>query len=176
MKKIHAAIWRPCRWGRQAPLHLAQTPLIRLCQSPLTTTIAHRPTSTSPEWSRTASSARSGMAASLLLLLNKASSGPTADSVVFIRDCRPRCRGVSITLPDAGKRFMGMQVVNQDQYTTATITAWVLTPSLESMVGTRYAIVVVRFFVDFSNEEDIRQVHACKMRIRFDPEKRARHV
>ena len=27
---------------------------------------------------------------------------------------------VTITLPDAGKRYMGMQVVNQDQYTPAT--------------------------------------------------------
>src|SRR5258705_14016567 len=27
---------------------------------------------------------------------------------------------VTITLPDAGKRFMGMQVVNQDQYTLTT--------------------------------------------------------
>jgi Protein of unknown function (DUF1254) len=27
---------------------------------------------------------------------------------------------VTITLPEAGKRFMGMQVVNQDQYTPAT--------------------------------------------------------
>src|SRR5437016_14205156 len=27
---------------------------------------------------------------------------------------------VTITLPDVGKRFMGMQVVNQDQYTPAT--------------------------------------------------------
>jgi hypothetical protein len=31
-------------------------------------------------------------------------------------DARP----VTITLPDARKRFMGMQVVNQDQYTPAT--------------------------------------------------------
>src|SRR5258705_6939421 len=27
---------------------------------------------------------------------------------------------VTITLPDAGKRFIGMQIVNQDQYTPAT--------------------------------------------------------
>jgi len=35
------------------------------------------------------------------------------------------------------------------------------------MVGTRYAIVVVRFYVDFSNEEDVRQVHALQDDIRF---------
>src|SRR5260370_37902644 len=35
------------------------------------------------------------------------------------------------------------------------------------MVGTRYAIVVVGFFVDFSNEEDVRQVHALQDEVRF---------
>ena len=58
---------------------------------------------------------------------------------------------VSITLPDAGKRFMGMQVVNQDQYTTATYYGVGAHTLARAMVGTRYAIVVVRFFVDFSN-------------------------
>src|SRR6266403_649840 len=74
---------------------------------------------------------------------------------------------VTITLPDAGKRFMGMQVANEDQYTPATYYgAGTHTLTLE-MVGTRYAIVVVRFFVDFSNEEDVRQVHALQDEIRF---------
>jgi hypothetical protein len=35
------------------------------------------------------------------------------------------------------------------------------------MVGTRYAIVVVRFFVDSSNQEDVRQVYALQYEIRF---------
>src|SRR6266404_5591891 len=35
---------------------------------------------------------------------------------VFDLDAGP----VAITLPEAGKRFMGMQVVNEDQYTLAT--------------------------------------------------------
>jgi hypothetical protein len=74
---------------------------------------------------------------------------------------------VTITLPDAGKRFMGMQVVNEDQYTPATYYgAGTHTLSRET-VGTRYAIVVVRFFVDFSNEEDVRQVHVLQDEIRF---------
>jgi len=42
------------------------------------------------------------------------------------------------------------------------------------MVGTRYAIVVVRFFVDFSNEEDVRQVHALQDEVRST--ERTRHV
>src|SRR5260370_4291637 len=35
------------------------------------------------------------------------------------------------------------------------------------MVGTSYAIVVVRFFVDFLNDEDVRQVHALQDEVRF---------
>src|SRR5258706_8645094 len=66
---------------------------------------------------------------------------------------------------------MGMQVVNQDQYTqshyyeagTHTLT-W-------EMIGTRYAIAVVRFLVDFSNKEDVRQVHALQDAIKFGQER-----
>jgi len=65
---------------------------------------------------------------------------------------------VTITLPDARKRLMGMQVVNQDQYTPATYYGAGTHTLTREMVGTRYAIVVVCFFVDFSNEEDVRQV------------------
>ena len=74
---------------------------------------------------------------------------------------------VTITLPDARKRFMGMQVVNQDQYTPATYYGAGTHTLTREMVGTRYAIVVVRFFVDFSNEEDVRQVYALQDAIRF---------
>src|SRR5882757_1519631 len=74
---------------------------------------------------------------------------------------------VTITLPDVGKRFMGMQVVNQDQYTPAAYYGAGTRTLTREMIGTRYAIVVVRFFVDFSNAEDVRQVHALQDEIRF---------
>src|SRR5229473_6349185 len=74
---------------------------------------------------------------------------------------------VTITLPDARKRFMGMQVVNQDQYTPAAYYDAGSHTLTREMVGTRYAIVVVRFFVDFSNEGDVRQVYALQDEIRF---------
>src|SRR5260370_6231011 len=74
---------------------------------------------------------------------------------------------VTITLPAARKRFMGMQVVNQDQYTPATYYGAGTHTLTREMVGTRYAIVVVRFLVDFSNEEDVRQVHALQDEVGF---------
>src|SRR4029077_4469092 len=78
---------------------------------------------------------------------------------------------VTITLPDAGKRFMGMQVVNQDQYTRATYYGVGTHTLTREMIGTRYAIVVVRFLVDFSNKEDVGQVHALQDSIKFSQER-----
>ena len=78
---------------------------------------------------------------------------------------------VTITLPDAGKRFMAMQVVNEDQYTRAVdygAGSYTLTTAT---VGTRYAIAVVRFLVDFSNKEDLRQVYALQDAITFSQER-----
>src|SRR6201987_6283393 len=69
---------------------------------------------------------------------------------------------VTITLPDAGKRFMGVQVVNQDQYTPATYYGAGTHTLTRQMIGTRYAIVVVRFLVDFSDKADVQQVHALQ--------------
>lgn len=71
----------------------------------------------------------------------------------------------TVTLPEAGKRFMGMQVVNEDQYTRATFYdagPHVLT---RQAIGTRYAIVVVRFLVDFASPDDVAQVHALQDRV-----------
>jgi hypothetical protein len=78
---------------------------------------------------------------------------------------------VTITLPDAGKRYMGMQLVNQDQYTPATnYGAGTYTLTREA-IGTRYAIAVVRFLVDFSNQEDVRQVRTLQDAIKFNQER-----
>jgi hypothetical protein len=77
---------------------------------------------------------------------------------------------VTITLPDAGKRFMGMQVVSQDQYTLATYYGVGTHTLTREMIGTRYAIAVVRFLVDFSNKEDVGQVHALQDAIKLSQE------
>jgi hypothetical protein len=39
------------------------------------------------------------------------------------------------------------------------------------MIGTRYAIAVVRFLVDFSNKEDVVQVHTLQDAIKFSQER-----
>jgi hypothetical protein len=77
---------------------------------------------------------------------------------------------VTITLPDAGKRYMVMQVVNQDEYTPATYYAAGTYTLTREAIGTRYAIAVVRFLVDFLNKEDVRQTHALQDAIKFNQE------
>jgi hypothetical protein len=78
---------------------------------------------------------------------------------------------VTITLPDAGKRFMGMQVVNEDQYTRATYYGAGSHTLTRAMIGTRYAIAVVRFLVDFSNKDDVGQVHALQDAVKLSEER-----
>src|SRR5258706_15528488 len=78
---------------------------------------------------------------------------------------------VTITLPDAGKRFSGMQVVNQDQFTRTTYYGAGTHTLTREMIGTRYAIAVVRFLIDVSNKEDVGQVHALQDAIKFSQER-----
>jgi hypothetical protein len=86
---------------------------------------------------------------------------------VFDLDAGP----VTITLPDGAKRFMGMQVVNEDQYTTGVYYGASSQTLTREMIGTRYAIAVVRFLVDFSNKEEIQQVHALQDAVKFNQER-----
>src|SRR5258708_6682972 len=78
---------------------------------------------------------------------------------------------VTIELPDAGKRFMGMQVVNQDQYTRTTYYGVGTHTLTREMIGPRYATAVVRFLVDFSHKEDVGQDHALQDAINVSPER-----
>jgi hypothetical protein len=82
---------------------------------------------------------------------------------IFDLDAGP----VTITLPSGAERFMGMQVVNEDQYTKGVYYETGSYTLTGEMIGTRYAIAVVRFVVDFSNKEEIRRVHALQDAIKF---------
>jgi hypothetical protein len=73
---------------------------------------------------------------------------------------------VTITLPDPGRRFMAMQVINEDQYTRSVYYgAGTHTLSRETM-GTRYAAVIVRALVDPANKEDLQQIHSLQDALR----------
>lgn len=78
---------------------------------------------------------------------------------------------VTIAMPTGARRFMGMQVVNEDQYTAATFYGAGVHTLTREMIGTRYAIAVVRFLLDFSNKEEIQQVHALQDAIKLSQER-----
>ena len=79
-------------------------------------------------------------------------------SALFDLDAGPAI----VTLPDAGTRFMSMQVISEDHYVPAVYYkagAYTLT---REMVGTRYAVVAVRTLVDPNDPADVAKVHALQ--------------
>ena len=79
-------------------------------------------------------------------------------AAIFDLDAGP----VTITLPDAGKRFMSMQVINEDEYTPFVAYGAGSHTLTKAEIGTRYVVVAVRTLVDPANPQDIAQVHALQ--------------
>lgn len=65
----------------------------------------------------------------------------------------------TVTLPDAGGRFMAMQVINEDHYTVAVIYDAGAHALSREQVGTRYVLCLVRTFVDPGDPADVARVH-----------------
>ena len=77
---------------------------------------------------------------------------------VFDLDAGP----VTITLPNAGKRFMSMMAVNQDHYVyEADYSAGSYTFS-RTEIGTRYLFIALRTLVDPGNPQDVKQAQALQ--------------
>ncbi|WP_445661201.1 DUF1254 domain-containing protein [Acinetobacter sp. F16] len=66
---------------------------------------------------------------------------------------------VTITLPNTGKRFISMQVINQDHYTPMVNYKPGQYTLTEKNVGTRYVAVAIRTFVDPTNPKDLKDAH-----------------
>jgi hypothetical protein len=66
---------------------------------------------------------------------------------------------VTITLPDAGKRFMSLEIINEDHY--VPFVAYDDKPHTltEKNVGTRYVMVAIRTLVDPNDPTDLDGVH-----------------
>ena len=71
---------------------------------------------------------------------------------------------VEFTLPDLGDRYISMHVINQDHYMFVETEPGTYNLTEES-VGTRFAFVNVRIFVDVTDPEDIAKVHAGQDRL-----------
>ncbi len=76
-------------------------------------------------------------------------------AAVFDLDAGP----VTITLPDAGKRYMALQVINQDEFTPLVAYGPEPHTLIKEMIGTRYFIAAVRTLVNPTIAGDLDEVH-----------------
>ncbi len=73
---------------------------------------------------------------------------------------------VTVTLPDAGKRFMSLMVVSEDHYAWTEYGAGPHTFD-KNKVGTRYAVVGVRTLVNPGDKKDVATVHGLQDAIKL---------
>ncbi len=74
---------------------------------------------------------------------------------VFDLDAGP----VSITFPEAGKRFMSMQIINEDEYTLMVVYGQGNYTLSREKVGTRYVLAAIRTLVNPDDPADFVEVH-----------------
>ena len=85
-------------------------------------------------------------------------------SGVFDLDAAP----LTITLPDAGKRFMSMQVISQDHYTTEVVYAPGTFSYDKAKVGTRYVFIIIRTLADPEKLDDVKAANALQDAIKVE--------
>ena len=83
---------------------------------------------------------------------------------VFDLDAGP----VTITLPDAGQRFISMQVIDEDHYTPEVVYGAGSYTFTREKIGTRYVSLGVRILVNPEDPEDVKQVHALQDAIKVE--------
>ena len=79
-------------------------------------------------------------------------------AAVFDLDAGP----VTITLPEAGPRFMSMQVIDEDQYAVAVVYGAGSYTLMREKIGTRYVLVAIRTLVDPRDPNDFARVHVLQ--------------
>lgn len=79
-------------------------------------------------------------------------------SAVFDLDAGP----ATITLPDSGKRFMSMQLINEDEYTPMVVYGKGAYTLSKDKIGTRYVLAGIRTLVNPEDSNDVQQVHALQ--------------
>jgi len=66
---------------------------------------------------------------------------------------------VTLTLPDAGKRYMSMMIVDQDHYVPIVAHGKETVTLTQDSLGTRYALAAIRTLVDPNDPKDLEEVH-----------------
>jgi hypothetical protein len=75
---------------------------------------------------------------------------------------------VTVTLPNAGKRFLSLQIINEDHY--VPFVAYDAKPYTltQANVGTRYVMVAIRTLVDPNDPKDLDAVHKLQDAIKVE--------
>jgi hypothetical protein len=69
---------------------------------------------------------------------------------------------VTISLPDAGSRFMTMIVIDEDHYVFTVVYGTGSHTLSREQIGTRYALVAIRILVDPNDPKDVAQVNTLQ--------------
>ena len=85
-------------------------------------------------------------------------------AAVFDLDAGP----VTVTLPDAGTRFMSMQVITEDHHSPDVFYKPGRYTLKREAIGTRYVMAAIRILVDPADPRDIEQVHALQDAIQVE--------
>ncbi|WP_440009223.1 DUF1214 domain-containing protein [Halomicrococcus sp. SG-WS-1] len=72
---------------------------------------------------------------------------------------------VTITKPDTGDRYQSMNVQNEDQYVKLSVTEPGTYTLTQDQIGTQYAGIVFRTFVDADDPADVKQVRQLQDQI-----------
>jgi hypothetical protein len=75
---------------------------------------------------------------------------------------------VTVTLPDAGDRYLALLVIDEDHYAPTVIYEAGSHSFTREQIGTRYVFLVVRILVDPADPQDVEQVHALQNAIRAE--------
>lgn len=84
-------------------------------------------------------------------------------SAVFDLDAGP----ITIKLPDPGKRFMSMQVIDEEQYSKTEYAPCTITYTKDK-VGTRYVMLALRIFIDPNDPADLKKVTDLQKAVKVD--------
>ena len=75
---------------------------------------------------------------------------------------------LTITLPEANGRYMAAQIVDADHYTPFVFDKPGTYTLTEEKVGTKYAVMILRTFVDPSDPKDIETVHKLQDAVKIE--------
>ena len=83
---------------------------------------------------------------------------------VFDLDAGP----VTITLPDAGERYLTMIVIDEDHYVFTVVYGADRHTLTKAEIGTRYAVAAIRILVDPNDPKDVERVHALQDAVKVE--------